>query len=127
MRDLGEELTRERRADLAASFQAASSTSSCQAAPGGARRQSPQAPPRGGWRAIALGGGVAANGHLRERVRELCETEGFELKLVPRELCTDNAAMIASAARFVAPTPYPDYLGWDAGPEVAPARPRIEP
>ena len=27
------------------------------------------------------------------------------------DLCTDNAAMIASAARFVAPLPYPDYLG----------------
>jgi N6-L-threonylcarbamoyladenine synthase len=31
----------------------------------------------------------------------------------PRELCTDNAAMIASAARYVEPAPYPDYLGLD--------------
>ena len=31
----------------------------------------------------------------------------------PRELCTDNAAMIASAARFVAPLPYPEYLALD--------------
>ncbi len=39
---------------------------------------------------------------------------GLRLKLVPAELCTDNAAMIASAARFVEPAPYPEYLGWDA-------------
>ena len=32
----------------------------------------------------------------------------------PRELCTDNAAMIASAARWVEPLPFPDYLGLDA-------------
>jgi N6-L-threonylcarbamoyladenine synthase len=36
------------------------------------------------------------------------------LKLVGLELCTDNAAMIASAARFTDPIPYPDYLGFDA-------------
>jgi N6-L-threonylcarbamoyladenine synthase len=31
----------------------------------------------------------------------------------PRELCTDNAAMIASAARFLPVMPYPHYLGLD--------------
>jgi N6-L-threonylcarbamoyladenine synthase len=31
----------------------------------------------------------------------------------PRELCTDNAAMIASAARWVPPQPFPSYLGLD--------------
>ena len=31
----------------------------------------------------------------------------------PRELCTDNAAMIASAARFVEARPYPEYLDLD--------------
>jgi N6-L-threonylcarbamoyladenine synthase len=31
----------------------------------------------------------------------------------PRALCTDNAAMIASAARFVEPRPFPDYLDLD--------------
>jgi N6-L-threonylcarbamoyladenine synthase len=36
------------------------------------------------------------------------------LKLVAPELCTDNAAMIGSAARFLEPTPYPGYLGFDA-------------
>ena len=50
--------------------------------------------------AVALGGGVAANGPLREAVAALCERRGVGLKLVPLELCTDNAAMIGSAARF---------------------------
>ena len=36
------------------------------------------------------------------------------MKLVDRALCTDNAAMIASAARYLEPTTYPGYLGWDA-------------
>ena len=38
----------------------------------------------------------------------------MRLKLVPRELCTDNAAMIGSAARFAPPMAYPEYLGYDA-------------
>jgi N6-L-threonylcarbamoyladenine synthase len=38
---------------------------------------------------------------------------GVDLHVPPRELCTDNAAMIASAARFVGALPYPDYLDID--------------
>jgi N6-L-threonylcarbamoyladenine synthase len=38
---------------------------------------------------------------------------GVELHVPQRELCTDNAAMIASAARFADVMPYPDYLGLD--------------
>jgi N6-L-threonylcarbamoyladenine synthase len=64
--------------------------------------------------AVALGGGVAANGPLREAVAALCEEMGVRLKLVPIALCTDNAAMIGSAARYVEPIPYPAYLGYDA-------------
>ncbi|HEX6602110.1 MAG TPA: hypothetical protein VF030_05660, partial [Solirubrobacterales bacterium] len=56
----------------------------------------------------------AANGPLREAVAALCEEQGVDLKLVPISLCTDNAAMIGSAARFAAPVSYPDYLGYDA-------------
>ena len=52
---------------------------------------------------------MAANGPLRERLSQL----GVELAIPPRELCTDNAAMIASAARFVDALPYPAYLGLD--------------
>ena len=68
------------------------------------------------WQAVALGGGVAANGPLRRAAAELCERLGLRLKLPPMELCTDNAAMIASAARFTDPVPYPDYLAFDAFP-----------
>jgi N6-L-threonylcarbamoyladenine synthase len=114
-RDLGPERTRERLADLAASYQAAVVDQLVvklrRAARGGSKRRRL---PGGGWRAVALGGGVAANALLRERVAELCEHEGLELKLVPLELCTDNAAMIASAARYVEAVPYPRYLDWDA-------------
>ncbi len=112
-RDLGPDRVEERRADLAASFQAA--------AVGQLTAKLERALKRGDWDAVALGGGVAANGPLREAVAALCERRGLPLKLVPIELCTDNAAMIASAARFAEPIPYPDYLDYDAFPNKQPA------
>ena len=102
MRDLGEEETARRAADLAASYEHAivealtARIERALAAEPGAR--------------LAIGGGVAANRRLRERAAGL----GVEVKVPPPELCTDNAAMIASAARWVDPVPYPDYLGLDA-------------
>jgi N6-L-threonylcarbamoyladenine synthase len=66
-----------------------------------------------GLRRVAIGGGVAANSRLRERIEAL---DGVEVHVPPRELCTDNAAMIASAARFVAPVAHPGYLALDAYP-----------
>jgi N6-L-threonylcarbamoyladenine synthase len=69
-----------------------------------------QALERTGLGRLALGGGVAANGALRARLAEL----GVELHVPARELCTDNAAMIGSAARFVEPLRYPAYLALDA-------------
>jgi len=94
------------RADLAASYQAA--------VVGQLTAKLERALEGGDWRAVALGGGVAANSLLRDRTAAICEERGLRLKLVPRELCTDNAAMIASAARFTDPAPYPEYLDWDA-------------
>jgi N6-L-threonylcarbamoyladenine synthase len=95
-----------RRADLAASYQAAVVDQLIAKLERGVAQ--------GDWGAVALGGGVAANSLLRERTAALCEERGLRLKLVPGELCTDNAAMIASAARFLEPAPYPDYLAWAA-------------
>jgi tRNA N6-adenosine threonylcarbamoyltransferase len=59
---------------------------------------------------VALGGGVAANRELRERVAAL----GPRVWVPPIELCTDNAAMIAGAARFGRALEYPEYLTLDA-------------
>lgn len=101
-RDLGEKETKARRADLAASYQHAIVET--------LTVRIERALEQTGVDALALGGGVAANGPLRERMKGL----GARRFHVPeRALCTDNAAMIASAARFVEPIPFPDYLGLD--------------
>jgi N6-L-threonylcarbamoyladenine synthase len=105
-RELGPEGVEERKADVAASFQAAVVEQ--------LTAKLKRALKKGEWDAVALGGGVAANGPLREAVGELCEEMGVRLKLVPISLCTDNAAMIGAAARYAKPIPYPDYLGYDA-------------
>jgi N6-L-threonylcarbamoyladenine synthase len=59
---------------------------------------------------LAIGGGVAANGPLRERMRGLASA----VHIPPVSLCTDNAAMIGSAARWVEPLPPGAYDGLDA-------------
>jgi len=105
-RELGPEGVAARRADLAASFQAAVVEQLA--------TKLKRALKKGDWEAVALGGGVAANGPLREAVAELCEERGVRLKLVPISLCTDNAAMIGAAARHAPRIEYPDYLGYDA-------------
>ncbi|MGI8803002.1 MAG: tRNA (adenosine(37)-N6)-threonylcarbamoyltransferase complex transferase subunit TsaD [Solirubrobacteraceae bacterium] len=91
-----------RRADLAASFQEAI----VRAISGRVEL----ALERTGLDRLAIGGGVAANGPLRERLAGL----GARLSLPPLELCTDNAAMIAGAARYAPALAYPDYLGLEA-------------
>jgi N6-L-threonylcarbamoyladenine synthase len=105
-RDLGEQGTADRSADLAAGFQAAIVDQLV--------TKLRRALDAGDWPAVALGGGVAANGPLRVAVRALCEQRGIAFKEVSRELCTDNAAMIGSAARFTEPLAYPGYLDFDA-------------
>ena len=51
-----------------------------------------------GAKGVCLGGGVAANGVLRVRIAERCAAEGLQVSLPPKHMCTDNAAMVASAA-----------------------------
>jgi len=111
IRDLGEEEAERRRADLAASYQRAIVEALA------ARVE--QAIDREGLGRLAIGGGVAANSELRERMRELCDSLGVRLWVPPVELCTDNAAMIGAAARFTRALPFPDYLALDAAARLA--------
>jgi N6-L-threonylcarbamoyladenine synthase len=64
--------------------------------------------------AVSLGGGVAANGRLRELVADRAAEHGLDVAVPERALCTDNAAMIAAAAAFTPSIAWPDYLGLDA-------------
>lgn len=45
---------------------------------------------------VTAGGGVIANGYLREELKMMCARENFKLVLPEKKHCTDNAAMIAS-------------------------------
>ncbi|MGI8420745.1 MAG: tRNA (adenosine(37)-N6)-threonylcarbamoyltransferase complex transferase subunit TsaD [Gaiellaceae bacterium] len=94
VRDLPPEELERRRADLAASYQRAIVRALVERIEAtGAER-------------VAVVGGVAANSELRASLPGAA--------LAPLAYCTDNAAMIASAARYVEPVPYPRYLGLDA-------------
>jgi N6-L-threonylcarbamoyladenine synthase len=102
LRELSEVDARERAADLAASYQAAIVDHLL--------LRTEQALEQTGLERLAIGGGVAANGELRRRIEAL----GASVRVPPMALCTDNAAMIGSAARFAHALPYPQYLGLDA-------------
>ena len=98
VRDLSSGELERRRADLAAAYQRAivralvERTLAASEALGASR--------------VAVVGGVAANSELRAALPGAA--------LAPLELCTDNAAMIASAARFTQAIPFPEYLALDA-------------
>lgn len=51
-----------------------------------------------GAKTVCIGGGVAANSLLRERMLDLATAEGLRCFLPSRSMCTDNAAMVAAAA-----------------------------
>jgi N6-L-threonylcarbamoyladenine synthase len=79
----------QKRADLAASFQAAVVdvlVTKCK-----------QALRKTGLNRLAVGGGVTANKPLRATLQAMCAKEGSELFIPPMHLCTDNAAMAALA------------------------------
>ncbi|MCA9037864.1 MAG: tRNA (adenosine(37)-N6)-threonylcarbamoyltransferase complex transferase subunit TsaD [Planctomycetaceae bacterium] len=50
-----------------------------------------------GYKTLCVGGGVASNQRLRERLQQAAQREKFQLFIAPPELCTDNAAMAAIA------------------------------
>jgi N6-L-threonylcarbamoyladenine synthase len=97
VRGLGERLE-ERRADLAASYQRAIVRALVE--------RTLEAAAQTGADRLAVAGGVAANSELRASLPDA--------KAPPLALCTDNAAMIASAARYVEAIPPPGYLALDA-------------
>jgi N6-L-threonylcarbamoyladenine synthase len=101
VRDLGSPETQRLRADLAASYQRAIVEALV--------IRVKRALKASGASRLAVGGGVAANGPLRQALEGL----GVELDVPPRALCTDNAAMIASAARYSSVMPFPSYLELD--------------
>jgi N6-L-threonylcarbamoyladenine synthase len=88
----------ERKADLAASYQRAIVRALAE--------RTQEAAERTGADKIAIVGGVAANSGLRAALPDAVAP--------PLALCTDNAAMIASAARYAEVVPYPRYLALDA-------------
>ena len=98
VRDLEPAELEARRADLAASYQRAIVRALVQRLRAAADAT--------GLERIAVVGGVAANSELRAALPDAA--------FAPLELCTDNAAMIASCARFVEALPYPRYGGLDA-------------
>jgi N6-L-threonylcarbamoyladenine synthase len=98
VRELTAEEVERRRADLAASYQRAIVRALVE--------RTRQAAEQIGATRIVVVGGVAANSELRAALAEA--------RAAPLALCTDNAAMIASAARFSNPIHYPGYLGLDA-------------
>lgn len=81
----GEELPR---ADLAASFQSAALDILVEKAIQAAKEYN--------LKTVTVGGGVAANGYLREKLTKECEKNGLKLVLPEKVLCTDNAAMIGA-------------------------------
>jgi tRNA N6-adenosine threonylcarbamoyltransferase len=102
LRELDPGEAQERAPDLAASYQAAIVDS--------LMLRVERALERTGVDRVAVGGGVAANGELRRRMRGMDAV----VHIPERMLCTDNAAMIASAARYAEQLAYPRYLALDA-------------
>ena len=82
------------RDDLCAAFQAAVRDALADRAGRALERYLAEAPAAP---AMAVAGGVAANGAIRGALRDLCEARGVAFVAPPLRLCTDNAAMIAWA------------------------------
>ncbi len=85
------------KADVAASFQSAALDILVQKTVEAARER--------GIRTVTAGGGVVANGYLRETLKAACDRAGLNLILPEKRHCTDNAAMIAAEG----------LLQWNAG------------
>lgn len=71
-----------------------------------------------GARTVSIGGGVAANSLLRAQMKAMCETDGLHLVLPSMSMCTDNAAMIASAGWYRLRQDGPSALDTGANPNL---------
>jgi N6-L-threonylcarbamoyladenine synthase len=103
VRDLSPTDLERRKADLAASYQRAIVRALVERTRAAAEELKAER--------IAVVGGVAANSELRTALPDAA--------LAPLDLCTDNAAMIASASRFAKAIPSPEYLALDANAAAA--------
>jgi N6-L-threonylcarbamoyladenine synthase len=103
VRDLGAQEAERRKADLAASYQHAIVQALA--------RRAREAAEQTGLERLAVVGGVAANSALRAALPDA--------RFARLELCTDNAAMIGSAARYLNELPPAEYLGLDAYASIA--------
>jgi N6-L-threonylcarbamoyladenine synthase len=105
LRDLGDAVTEQDRADLAAAFEQSVVESLLEKLDAAIDEQ-----PVG---EVVVAGGVAANTLLRKRAAEVVAGRAM-LTMPPLELCTDNAAMIAAAGSATAlqPTDVDPSLGW---------------
>ena len=98
-------------ADVAASFQEAV----CDVLITKARRAAREI----GAKGLCLGGGVAANSQLRERMLDACVADGLHAFLPSRAMCTDNAAMIAAAGWYRLASDGPSPLDTGANPSLS--------
>ncbi len=83
-------MTAQQIADIAASFQAAVVDVLV--------AKTKRAAERINAKTALLGGGVAANSALRGALKEMCGKTNIKLLIAPKNLCTDNAVMVASLA-----------------------------
>jgi tRNA N6-adenosine threonylcarbamoyltransferase len=106
LRDMGENVTDQDRADLAAAFERSVVESLLEKLDAALDRE-PVAE-------VVVAGGVAANSLLRRRAAEVVEGRA-RLTMPLLELCTDNAAMIAAAGSYgvVTPAAVDPSLGWE--------------
>ncbi len=100
VKDLGDAALAEQRADLAASYERAIVQALLQRIEQAAESMSMET--------VAVVGGVAANSALRAGLL------ARGVRVAPLALCTDNGAMIASAARYAPKLLETDYLSIDA-------------
>lgn len=111
LRDMEPEERQARAADVAAAYRWAAVEALLWKLFAAARRE--------GIHTIAVAGGVAANSLLRRRLRDEGAAEGFQVVIPSLDFCTDNAAMIGTAALAGPVLPFPVYLGLEAAASLA--------